>query len=301
MYLRKVRPKGRGRKPVYWELVESYRTAKGSRQRTVAYLGKLTRRELSGWQKLSGRLNGRSPPMPGLFDSTSSSQVDPSGVRDDGPDVELVDLKGVGLERLRGFGDVYLAWVLWRMLGLDAVLGASMPSGREGVSWATVAAILCIARFCRPGSELHIEKHFYPSSALEDLLGVEAARVHTDRLYAGLDQLLRQKKAIERHLRGRLATLFELSYDILLYDLTSTYFEGRCAANPMAQRGYPADRSARRQGQAPRGMDHRRTGQAGPVRLLPVEDESGGSRPGEAVAAVHPVGGCRVGIPDHQG
>jgi transposase len=104
-----------------------------------------------------------------------------------------------------------------------------------------VAAILCISRFCRPSSELHIEKHFYPQSALEDLLGVEASQVHTDRLYAGLDELLKQKKAIERHLRQRLGELFQLSYDLLLYDLTSTYFEGQCAANPKAKRGYSRD------------------------------------------------------------
>ena len=94
---------------------------------------------------------------------------------------------------------------------------------------------------CRPGSERHIEKHFYPQSALEDLLGVDPSLVHTDRLYAGLDQLLPMKKAIERHLRQRLGELFQLNYDVLLYDLTSTYFEGQCAANPMARRGYSRD------------------------------------------------------------
>ena len=233
MYLRKVRPRGRGSKQVYWELVESYRTAKGSRQRTVAYLGKLSRKQLNGWQKLSGRLNGRHPPLPGLFD--------PPVAEDEGSEVELVDLKNLRLQRLRRFGDVYLAWVLWRMLGLDELLAAKMPAGRQAVPWATVAAILCIARFCRPSSELFIEKHFYPSSALEDLLGVEASQVHTDRLYAGLDELLQQKKTIEQYLRQRLGQLFELSYDVLLYDLTSTYFEGQCSANPQAKRGYSRD------------------------------------------------------------
>jgi transposase len=231
MFLRKVRPKGRGSKQIYWELVESYRTVKGSRQRTVAYLGKLGRRELNGWQKLSSRLNGQARPMPGLFEP----------IVDEGADVELVDLKNLRLQRMRNFGDVFLAWTLWRMLGLDMLLSERMPVGREEVPWATVAAILCLARFCRPCSELHIEKHFYPQSALEDLLGVEAAQVHTDRLYAGIDQLLVQKQAIEKHLRQRLGELFELSYDILLYDLTSTYFEGQCARNPQAKRGYSRD------------------------------------------------------------
>jgi transposase len=159
----------------------------------------------------------------------------------DGAGVELVDIKSVAVQRLRNFGEVFLAFTLWRMLGLDGFLAGQMSGGREQVPWATVAAILCIARFCRPSSELHIEKHFYPQSALEDLLGVEPAQVHTDRLYAGLDQLLEHKKTIEGHLRRRLGELFQLSYDVLLYDLTSTYFEGQCAANPQAKRGYSRD------------------------------------------------------------
>jgi hypothetical protein len=232
MYLRKIRPCGKGRRQIYWELVESYRTAKGSRQRTVAYLGKLSRKELSGWQMLSRRLRGQAPPMPTLFDPPESS---------DEPDLHWVRTRKLRVQRMRRFGDVYLAWTLWQLLGLDALLAEKMMAGREEVPWATVAAILAIARFCRPSSELYIEKHFYPGSALEDILGIDPAQVHTDRLYEGLDQLLACKKAIEQHLRQRLGQLFELSYEVLLYDLTSTYFEGACAANPMAKRGYSRD------------------------------------------------------------
>jgi hypothetical protein len=213
MYLRKIRPRGRGSKQIYWELVESYRTAQGSRQRTVAYLGKLSRKEVSGWQKLSGHLNGQLPSPPGLFDA--GDDADCGGA----DDVQLVDVKSVAVQRLRSFGQVFVALTLWRVLGLDTLLAGRMSGGREQVPWATVAAILCISRFCRPSSELHIERHFYPQSALEDLLGVDPAQVHTDRLYAGLDELLEQKKAIEQHLRRRLGELFNLSYDVLLYDL----------------------------------------------------------------------------------
>jgi hypothetical protein len=225
---------------VYWEVVESYRTARGSRQRTVAYLGKLSRQQVSGWQKLSEHLNGQPASPPGLFDGGG---VDGDAGADSGADdVELVDLKSVAVQRVRCFGEVFLALTLWRVLGLDVLLAREMPGGgREHVPWATVAAILCISRFCRPSSELHIEKHFYPQSALEDLLGVEPSLVHTDRLYAGLDELLNHKRAIEQHLRQRLGELFQLSYDLLLYDLTSTYFEGQCAANPQARRGYSRD------------------------------------------------------------
>ena len=150
-------------------------------------------------------------------------------------------LKGVTLERLRDFGDVWLAWGLWRLLELDKLLAELLPRGREEVPWPTVAAILTIARFCQPQSELHIEDTWYRQTALEDLLGVPVEKIHTDRLYAALDVLLACKEAIEKHLRKRLGDLFDLEYDLLLYDVTSTYFEGACAANPLAQRGYSRD------------------------------------------------------------
>lgn len=106
MFLRKVRPRGRGGKQVYWELVGSYRTVKGSRQRTIAYLGKLSRRELDGWQKLPSRLDGVSPPLPELF---AASEVD------DASAVELLDLKDIRLQRLRGLvGWPVLGWLIWR-------------------------------------------------------------------------------------------------------------------------------------------------------------------------------------------
>jgi len=117
---------------------------------------------------------------------------------------------------------------------------------REDVPWPTVAAILAIARFCEPSSELHIEDTWYRRTALDDLVGVAPEQVHTDRLYAGLDALLVHKEAIEQHLKARLGDLFDLKYDLLLYDVTSTYFEGQCLGNPMAKRGYSRDRPTRR-------------------------------------------------------
>ena len=236
MFLRRIRPRGKGRRQEYWALLESYRSVKGSRHRVVAYLGKLSAKEVSGWEKLAARMDGKSTPAPGLFEQPKLGVLE-----DDCGEVASVDLKNIRLQNMREFGQVYLAWVLWRMLGLDGLLARLMPRGQEEVPWSTTAAILCIARFCHPSSELHIERHFYPKSALEDLLGVESSQVQTDRLYRGLDHLLRQKKAIEGHLRQRLGQLFDLSFDILLYDLTSTYFEGQCAGNEMAKRGYSRD------------------------------------------------------------
>ncbi len=134
-----------------------------------------------------------------------------------------------------------MAWGLWRLLGLDKLLEPLPSGGREEVAWPVVAAILTIARFCEPSSELHIEDTWYRRTALEDLLGVPVDKVHTDRLYAGLDWLLQHKAVIEKHLKDQLGDLFGLKYELLLYDITSTYFEGQCAANPLAQRGYSRD------------------------------------------------------------
>ncbi len=237
MFLRRFERRKNGKPHTYWALVESYRTAKGSRQRVVAYLGELTAGEQDGWAKLGSHLNGEAkagPPPRTLFDPPRRDEP-----RDDEP--LLVQLSSIRLERPRDFGDVWLAWGLWRMLGLDELLEKLIEPGREEVPWGVMAAILTIARFCEPSSELHIADTWYRQTALEELLGVTPEQVHTDRLYKALDQLLPHKGALEKHLRQRLGELFELKCDLLLYDVTSTYFEGDAAGNPLAQRGYSRD------------------------------------------------------------
>ena len=234
MFLKRLERRKSGKKHAYWASVESIRTARGSRHRVVAYLGELKKSERNGWAPLCRRLNQEQRPQPSLFDPPHYD--DPT---DDEP--VLVKLKGIRLQRLRDFGDVWLALGLWRLLGLDTLLGRLIPAGQEDVPWATVAAILTIGRFCEPSSELHIADTWYRRTALEDWLGVSVEQVHHRRLYAGLDQLLPHKEAIERHLKERLGDLFDLKYDLLLYDITSTYFEGERAGNPMAQRGYSRD------------------------------------------------------------
>ena len=234
MFLRRFeRRKGRKRH-TYWALVESYRTEQGSRQRVVAYLGELKRSEQDGWAQLGRRLNKEDRPQPSLFDPPIYNEPD------DGEPI-LVKLDGVRMERLRDFGEVWLALGLWRLLGLDALLSELLPPGREDVPWPVVAAILTIARFCEPSSELHIEETWYRRTALDDLLGVSPELVNKDRLYVGLDRLLECKESLERHLKDRLGNLFDLNYDLLLYDITSTYFEGECSRSELARRGYSRD------------------------------------------------------------
>jgi transposase len=233
MFLKRLERRKNGKKHTYWALVESYRTARGSRHRVVAYLGALKKRERNGWSHLGRRLDKKDRPSPTLFDPPSYPEPD--------DDLELVRIKGIRLERMRDFGDVWLALGLWRLLGLDDLLTKVMPEGQEEVPWPVVASILTIARFCEPSSELHIADTWYPRTALEDLLGVLPSQIHTRRLYEGLDTLLPHKEAIERHLKQRLGDLFDLKYELLLYDITSTYFEGECLGNPQAQRGHSRD------------------------------------------------------------
>jgi len=234
MFLRRCERNKCGKKHTYWALVESIRTERGSRQRVVTYLGELKASERSGWAQLGRKLNGQERPQLSLFDPPHYDDPQPQ-------ETILVKLKDIRLERLRDFGDVWLAWGLWRLLELDTLLARLMPQGREEIPWPTVAAILTIARFCEPASELHIEHTWYRRTCLEDLLGIAVPQVNTDRLYSGLDQLLPCKEAIEKHLKQRLGELFDLEYDLLLYDITSSYFEGACAGNPLAQRGYSRD------------------------------------------------------------
>jgi len=234
MFLKRLERKKNGKQHTYWALVESVRKAGGSRHEVVAYLGELKKDEQSGWAQLGRCLDHKERPQPSLFDPP-----DPKDPGDDEP--VRVKLKDIRLDRLRDFGDVWLAWGLWRLLGLDERLSRHMPAGEEEVSWPAVAAILTIGRFCEPSSELHIADTWYRRTALDDLLGVTAEQVYTRRLYEGLDRLLPHKEIIEKHLKERLGDLFDLKYDLLLYDVTSTYFEGECKGNPLARRGYSRD------------------------------------------------------------
>ncbi len=233
MFLRLFRKRCQGKVHSYWALVESYRTAQGSRQRIVCYLGDLKPGEASGWDRLGADLQGKPKPSPSLFDPPS----DPDAI----PESATILPRKVRLENLRDFGDVWLALGLWRLLELDVLLAKLLPIGREEVPWAQVAAVLAVARFCQPQSELAIERTWYRDTALEDLLGVPWDKVNTDRLYACMDLLLPQKSALEKHLKERVGELFAPSYELLLYDVTSTYFEGECKRNPMAKRGHSRD------------------------------------------------------------
>jgi transposase len=237
MFLKKQTRKKDGKNHIYWELVESYRTARGPRHRTVAYLGELEETGREGWANLCRTLDGKplGEIQPGLFDEErKTSEPVPENVS--------VDIRGVRVESAKDFGDVYLALILWRTLGLDELFGKLMSGGKEAIKWPLIAAMLVIARFLRPSSELNISNTWYPRTVLPEVLGITPEKVYTQRLYRALDALHPYKEEIEKHLTSRLGELFEVKHDILLYDITSTYFEGEAKKNPQAKRGYSRDK-----------------------------------------------------------
>jgi len=157
------------------------------------------------------------------------------------PEWVTVDTAAVRVENCLQFGGPWLALELIRKLGLHTFLERTLPSGNEAVPWSLTALILILSRLCEPSSELHIAEHFYRETALPELLGVPIEKVDDNRLYRGLDHLLPHKAALEAFLKNRLGELLELEYDLLLYDVTSTFFEWVAAANALVQRGYSRD------------------------------------------------------------
>ena len=235
MFIRQCFRTKNGKRHAYWALVESHRTAAGPRQRVVAWLGKLDDAGRLGVQQAA------------RFKATSSTETQlslfdaPEEPATTEPEWIEVDVSKVRVENCRQFGGPWLALEIIRCLGLDAFLKELMPAGREHVAWWRSALILVVARFCDPSSELYVAEQWYPKSALPTLLGVPAERVDDNRLYRTLDRLLPHKAKLETFLKHRLGELFDLEYDLLMYDVTSTYFEGQADGNPLAQRGHSRD------------------------------------------------------------
>jgi transposase len=237
MFLRAHERTKDGKAHRYWSLVETVRTADGPRQRTVCYLGELNGSAQGRWLKTIEVFNeqGESRQLK-LF----PADVPPP---EDDPQVARVRIDRVRVERTRGFGECFLAWELWLRLQLDHFWGELLdqPVEETEVPWSRVTALLAINRLCAPGSELAIEQRWFPATALDDILGIDADKINDTRLYRCLDRILPHKTKLEQHLRQRYGELFAAEFDVLLYDLTSSYVEGEAAKNPMLQRGYSRD------------------------------------------------------------
>ena len=228
MYLRYTIRKKDGKVHRYWRLVRSVRVGRRVVQQTVTHLGELDEQGRVAARALARKLIG-TPEQARLFDDGSGQLTVP------------VRLKGIRIERARQFGDVYMALALWRGTGLEDLCQRLLPIGKEQIPWAKMAAVLVAARFCEPSSELHIAEDWYRRTALADLLQLGDEKVNKDRLYRALDHLLMHKTALEAHLSKRCGEMFAIDNEVLLYDVTSTYFEGLAEANPQAQRGYSRD------------------------------------------------------------
>lgn len=226
MFLRPCYRRKNGKRHAYWALCESHRTERGPRQRLVAYVGQLDEQGRLGVRDAAdGRRRGR---QKRLFDDVRPQWVE-------------VDASRVRVENCRAFGGPWLGLELVRQLRLKEFLERTIPRGREEIPWSATALVLVLCRLCHPSSELHIVEHFYGQSGLAELLGVPAEKINEQRLYRALDALLPHKEALEMHLKDRLGELFRLEYDLLLYDVTSTYFEGLAEGISLAKRGYSRD------------------------------------------------------------
>jgi hypothetical protein len=234
MFLRRHRKHSGGETYEYWSLVKTVRTARGPRHQVVARLGKLDGLEVArarSWQEVDALLEGREP----------ATQLELNAAPSPPPCWREVDVSGVRVERLRQFGRVYLGLALWRRLGLHSLLQKLLPAGQEEIGWDVMACVLTLGRFCAQPSELSLAERWYDDTALEDLLGVPLEKINDARLYRGLDALGPHKDALCQHLLARYRDWFGVRFEFLLYDVTSTYFEGLAEKNEKAARGYSRD------------------------------------------------------------
>jgi transposase len=218
MFIRPCYRNKDGKRHAYWALVESYRTASGPRQRVVSYVGAI------GDDEHISKPGSCQKEF--AFGKERKIEIDPDNVQ---------------VRRCRDFGGVWLGWELIRRLGLDEYLRGLQESGKEDVDWALMAWVLVLSRLSDASSELYIAEHLYTKSAMPDLLGIPEDKINDDRLYRAMDKLLPHKDSLEVFLKNRLGELFDIKYDLLLYDVTSTYFEGKAEANTQAKRGYSRD------------------------------------------------------------
>jgi transposase len=237
MFLRYTNRKKDGKEHRYFSVVENRRLSSGKMvQRTVLYLGEINDRQQAAWLKTLD-----------VFDEEEQRSRELSLFPDDreipeeAVDSLQVKLSGLQLRRPRAFGNCWMACQVWRELGLEGFWQQRLPEGRETVSWEKVLRLLVVNRWIEPGSELRVHRHWFLDSAMDELLGVDFAVAEKDRLYRCLDRLLEHKQDLFVWLKQKWADLFHADFDVLLYDLTSTYFEGEMELNPKAKRGYSRD------------------------------------------------------------
>jgi transposase len=227
MYLRRYHPSKSQKEKIYWQLVESYRSERGPRQRVVAYLGDTEESLRLGIKEIAtGRIDIQQTQFFRGTPAVAWIEVDPNLIR---------------VERVRDFGGYWFGLQVLEKLGINRFLAKIVGQGHEEIPWNMMALTLVLMRLCQPSSELRIAEELFEQSALGDLLGIPVEQINDDRLYRSLDILLPHKIELEKYLKERLGVLFNLEYDLLFYDITSTYFEGESKRNNQAKHGYSRD------------------------------------------------------------
>ncbi len=227
-----------GKEHRYYTVVESRRLQSGKvAQRQVLYLGEINDSQQASWRKtleVFDEAEQRLTPL-SLFPEDRPVPADAI----DSVQVKLSEMK---LERARPYGNCWLGCELWRQLQLDRFWSEKLPQGREAVAWPQVLELLVVNRLIDPGSEFRLHRHWFDHSAMDILLGQDLAVAEKDRLYRCLDRVLEHKQDLFVHLQQRWKDLFDAEFDLLLYDLTSTYVEGEAEQNPKARYGYSRDK-----------------------------------------------------------
>jgi len=238
MFLRSTNRKKDGKDHRYFSIVENRRLSGGKTvQRTVLYLGEINDQQQAAWRKTLDVFDEDAQ-----CNSTMSLFPHDREIPADVLDAVQVKLSGLELRRPRVFGNCWLACELWQQLGLDEFWQQRLPEAREAVSWEKVLRLLVVNRLLDPGSEYHVHRQWFVDSAMDELLETDFAVAEKDRLYRCLDRLLEHKGELFVWLKQKWADLFGAEFDVLLYDLTSTYFEGEMEQNPKAKRGYSRDK-----------------------------------------------------------
>src|SRR5213083_2810619 len=238
MFLRSTKRKKDGKVHRYFSVVENRRLGTGgTAQRTVLYLGEINDKQEEAWRK-SLTVFDQDRAEYTTMSLFPDDHAIPSGVSN-GIQVRLVEME---LRRPRVFGNCWLACELWRELGLDQFWQERFAKGRESIRWEKVLQLLVVNRLIAPGSEFHLHRHWFLSSAMDELLNTDFAIADKDRLYRCMDRILEHKQDLFAFLKKKWADLFEADFEVLLYDLTSTYFEGEMEQNPKAKRGYSRDK-----------------------------------------------------------
>jgi len=237
MLLRSKRRFKDGKAHRYFSVVENRRVRSGRVvQRQVLFLGEINDRQQGAWRQTLEVFDEAEQRATTLSLFPEDREIPADAL--DGVQVKLAEME---LRRPRAFGNYWLGCEMWRQLGLEAFWDERLGPGREEVAWAKVLELLVVSRLVSPGSEFRLHRQGFDQSAMGDLLGTGFAVAEKDRLYRCLDRIVEHKAALFDHLRQRWQDLFQARFDVLLYDLTSTYIEGEGEAIPKAKHGYSRD------------------------------------------------------------